>query len=350
MKKIAFLDRDGTLIVEPRDHQIDSIEKFRLVDAAIPALLRLQEAGYRFVMVSNQDGLGSKRYPKAKFDMVQKLLLGILESQGIGFESILICPHLPADRCACRKPALGLLDKYLADPGWDRSRSCVIGDRDTDLALAKAMGISGFKLGSWKQIARILTSQPRVGELRRDTKETQITAKVDLDGSGEARVRTGVGFFDHMLEQLAKHGGFDLELKVRGDLYVDEHHTVEDVALAIGGAMRRALGDKNGIGRYGFYLPMDDVSAKAALDLGGRPYFKFAGKFDRESVGGLPTEMVPHFFRSLAEALGANLHLTVESGNAHHMVEACFKAVARSLRMASAKNGKGGLPSTKGVL
>ena len=350
MKKIAFLDRDGTLIAEPPDHQIDSLEKFRLVDGAIPALLQLKRAGYRFVMVSNQDGLGGRRYPQAKFEMIQKLLLGILASQGIEFDDVLICKHLPEDRCSCRKPALGLLTRYLADPHWDRRRSCVIGDRDSDLALAEAMGVRGFKLGYWKVIVRALTERPRVGQIRRDTKETRIAARVDLDGSGECRAKTSVGFFDHMLEQLAKHSGFDLELKVDGDLHVDEHHTVEDVALAIGAAVRQALGDKVGIGRYGFYLPMDEASATAALDLGGRPYFKFDGRFARPTVGGLPTEMVPHFFRSLAEALGANLHLTVRGENTHHMIEASFKAVARSLRMAAERTREGGLPSTKGML
>jgi imidazoleglycerol-phosphate dehydratase/histidinol-phosphatase len=226
----------------------------------------------------------------------------------------------------------------------------VIGDRETDLELARAMGIRGFRLGSWNALARALTSRSRVGRVRRDTQETKISAEVDLDGSGQASIRSGIGFFDHMLEQLAKHSGFDIAIKVEGDLHVDEHHTIEDTALALGAAIRDALGDKIGIGRYGFYLPMDEAGAKTALDLSGRAYFKFKGKFDRDAVGGLPTEMVPHFFKSLADGLGATLHIEVEGRNNHHMIEAAFKAVARSLRMAAAKTREGGLPSTKGVL
>ncbi len=350
LSKILFLDRDGTLIQEPYDFQVDSLAKFRLVPQAITSLVKLRDAGYRFVMVSNQDGLGTKAYPRANYKMIQELLLGILASEGIIFEAILICPHWPKDRCACRKPALGLVKKYLADPGWDRSRSWVIGDRDTDVELARAMGVRAYKLGSWKKITRELLGRPRAGKVERVTKETSITAAVDLDGTGASKISTGIGFFDHMLEQIAKHGGFDLDLKVRGDLHIDEHHTVEDVALALGQALSRALGDKAGVGRYGFFLPMDEASARVGLDLSGRPYFKFSGKFKREKVGGLPTELVPHFFRSLAESMGATLHLTLEGENEHHMVESAFKAVGRSIRMAAARTGGAGVPSTKGVL
>jgi imidazoleglycerol-phosphate dehydratase/histidinol-phosphatase len=350
LSKIIFLDRDGTLIAEPHDFQIDSIEKFSVVPGAISSLVKLKDAGFRFVLVSNQDGLGSRKYPRAKYEVIQRLLLDILRSEGITFDDVLICPHWSKDRCACRKPALGLVKDYLADPGWDRARSCVIGDRVTDLELAKAMGVRGFRLGSWNKIARELLGQPRTGEVDRVTKETSIRAFVDLDGTGVSKISTGIGFFDHMLEQISKHGGFDLELKVRGDLHIDEHHTVEDVALALGQALSRALGDKAGVGRYGFFLPMDEASARVGLDLSGRPYFKFAGKFKREKVGGLPTELVPHFFRSLAEAMGATLHLTLEGENEHHMVESAFKAVGRSIRMAAARTGSAGIPSTKGVL
>ena len=349
-RKILFLDRDGTLIAEPADFQIDSVEKFALLPGVIPALIALRDAGWRFVMVTNQDGLGTKAYPKRKWNQMQDLLLGILGSQGIAFDAVLVCPHLEKDRCSCRKPQLGLVRDFLADPGWDRTRSRVIGDRDTDLKLAANMGIRGIKMGAWPEIAKDLLGERRVGKILRKTKETAITAIVDLDGAGTAKVSTGIGFFDHMLEQLAKHGGFDLSLSADGDLHIDEHHTVEDAGLAIGAALRQALGDKIGIGRYGFSLPMDETRASAALDLSGRAFFKFTGKFPRESVGGLSTEMVPHFFRSLSDALGATLHLGVTGENTHHMVECCFKAVGRSLREAARAGAVRGLPSTKGAL
>ena len=348
-RKILFVDRDGTIIAEPPDHQIDSVEKFALLPGVIPALLSLTDAGFRLVMVSNQDGLGTKSYPLRKWETIQALLMGVLESQGLKFDAVLVCPHFEKDRCACRKPQLGLLKEVLADPGWDRSRSAVIGDRDTDLRLAENMGIRGIKMGTWPSIAKKLLGQRREARTERTTKETSIKVGVVLDGSGDSRIDTGIGFFDHMLEQLAKHGGFDLRLTVKGDLHIDEHHTVEDVGLALGAALKQALGDKVGIGRYGFTLPMDETLASAAVDLSGRAHFKFDGKFPREAVGGLPTEMVPHFFRSLSDALGATLHLSVKGKNAHHMVEACFKAVGRALRPAF-KLGGGGLPSTKGTL
>lgn len=350
LKKILFVDRDGTIIAEPADFQIDSVEKFSLLPGVIPALLSLRDAGWRFVMVTNQDGLGTKSYPKRKWTQIQTLLLGILGSQGITFDSVLVCPHFEKDECECRKPRLGLLKSYLADPGWDRSRSRVIGDRDTDLQLAANMGVRGIKMGTWPKIARTLLGEHRVGTVERTTKETAITCVVDLDGDGTAKVATGIGFFDHMLEQLAKHGGFDLSLGAKGDLHIDEHHTVEDAGLAIGAALRQALGDKVGIGRYGFSLPMDETKASAALDLSGRAYFKFRGAFPRERVGGLSAEMVPHFFRSLSDALGATLHLEVAGENSHHMVESCFKAVGRSLREAARAGASRGLPSTKGTL
>lgn len=349
-RKILFLDRDGTLIKEPADFQIDSVEKFELIPGVIPALLSLRDAGWRFVMVTNQDGLGTKSYPKRKWTQIQNLLIGILDSQGVTFDAVLVCPHFEKDGCPCRKPKLGLLNDYLSDPSWDRKRSRVIGDRDTDLTLAKNMGIGAIKMGAWPRIAQELLGERRVGEVVRKTKETRIAATVDLDGDGTAKVKTGIGFFDHMLEQLSKHGGFDLSLTANGDLHIDEHHTVEDAGLAIGAALRQALGDKIGIGRYGFTLPMDETQASAALDLSGRAFFKFDGKFPRESVGGLSTEMVPHFFRSLSDALGATLHLSVTGENSHHMVESCFKAVGRALREAARAGASRGLPSTKGAL
>jgi imidazoleglycerol-phosphate dehydratase/histidinol-phosphatase len=263
---------------------------------------------------------------------------------------VLVCPHFEADRCTCRKPQTGLVQKYLAEPGWDRTRSYVIGDRQTDLDLARNMGIQGFRLGDWALITSEILSTPRKAFVARKTKETEVSAEVNLDGTGRSEIQTGLGFFDHMLEQLSKHGGFDLKLKVEGDLHIDDHHTIEDTALVIGEALRRALGDKVGIARYGFFLPMDEATALVGLDLSGREYSKIEVRFSREKVGELSTEMVPHFFRSLASGLQATLHLQVTGENTHHMVESMFKAVGRSLRQAIAKSDTGELPSTKGLL
>lgn len=351
--KILFVDRDGCLIEEPADFQIDSYEKFKLLPGVIPALLKLRAAGYRMVMVTNQDALGSAKYPLAKFEMIQTLLLGILETQGLTFEKILVCPHEKSEGCLCRKPGIGLVTQYVADPSWDRKRSVMVGDRLTDVELGKNMGIRGIQVSlvnSWAKIVAELLTQPRKGSCTRNTKETRILAEVNLDGTGETQIATGIGFFDHMLDQIARHAGFDLKLQVEGDLHIDDHHTVEDAALALGAALRDALGDKNGIGRFGFHLPMDDASAQVAIDLSGRAYAKFEGGFDREAVGGLATEMVPHFFRSLADGLGANIHIRVEGDNTHHRVESAFKAVGRALRAAIAQTGSPGVPSTKGSL
>lgn len=353
MRKILFIDRDGTLIEEPPDQQIDSIEKFRLVPNLIPPLKRLVDAGFELVMVSNQDGLGTPSFPEHSFWPVQKLLLEILESQGIRFAAIRIDRHFAHEPNDTRKPKVGMVLDYLADPSWDRRRSAVIGDRDSDLEFAKNLGVTGIRCGpqglAWPEIARQLLDAPRTAVVERHTKETKVRVAVDLDREAEAKIRTGLGFFDHMLEQLGRHGGFALELACEGDLHVDEHHTVEDSALALGQALKEALGDKRGIGRYGFTLPMDEALAEAALDLSGRAWFEFHGAFPRERVGALPTELVPHFFRSLCDALGANLHLRVRGDNCHHMVEACFKATARALRQAIRREGEA-LPSTKGVL
>ena len=350
-KKILFIDRDGCLIEEPADEQIDSFEKFRLMPDVIPALLKLKAAGYRFVMVSNQDGLGTDSFPQAAFDGPHELLLQILRSQGIEFDAIHIDPTLPEEHAATRKPGVGMLLEYLRDPTLDRDRSAVIGDRDTDLELADNMGLNGIKIGpefGWRAIADQLLSQPRTARVARNTNETQIAVEVNLDSFG-TEVSTGIGFFDHMLDQLASHGGFQLDLNCNGDLEIDEHHTVEDCALALGSALDQALGDRHGIGRYGFTAPMDEALANAALDLSGRPWFVLNGEFSRESVGDLHTEMVEHFFRSLAQNLKCALHLDVRGENAHHQVEACFKAVGRALRPALARSGNE-MPSTKGIL
>jgi imidazoleglycerol-phosphate dehydratase/histidinol-phosphatase len=370
-RKILFVDRDGTLIVEPPDQQIDSYEKFALLDGVIPALRRCVAAGYELVMVTNQDGLGSSSFPQADFDGPQNLLLRILRSQGIVFRDIAIDSSFAHEGKDTRKPGIGLMRSYLAADDWSRAASAVIGDRETDLQFAANLGVRGFRLGNdwtWDAIAHALCDAPRIGTVERSTKETRIRVAADLDRAGDATVATGIGFFDHMLEQIGKHGGFALMLTCAGDGHVDEHHIVEDCALALGEALRRALGDKRGIGRYGsatdpaqpsalspqpssidILLPMDETIARAVLDLSGRPYFVFDGTFPRERVGELPTELVPHFFRSLCESLGANLHLAVRGENAHHMVEACFKATARALRQALRREGDA-LPSTKGVL
>lgn len=357
MKPILFVDRDGTLIEEPADFQIDAYEKLRFVADAIPALLKLRDAGYEFVIVSNQDGLGTERFPRESFEGPQRLMLQIFESQGIRFREVLIDESLPEQNKSTRKPGLGLVLPYLKDRNIDWARSAMVGDRETDLAFAANLGIRGFQLRTaqfggewdWMGIAHALADAPRRASVRRDTRETRIRVDLDLDREAEPKAETGLPFFDHMLEQLGKHGGFALDVRTDGDLRVDEHHTVEDTALALGQALREALGDKRGIGRYGFTLPMDETLASAALDFGGRPYLVFDGEFRRERVGDLPTELVPHFFRSLCDAAGLNLNLKVQGDNDHHKVEACFKATARALRQAIRREGAS-LPSTKGVL
>ena len=357
LKPILFVDRDGTLIEEPADFQIDRYEKLRLVAGVIPALLRLRDAGYEFVMVTNQDGLGTDGFPQADFDGPHQLMMQVFESQGIRFRDVLIDASMPADNAPTRKPGIGLALPYLQDRGIDWTRSAMVGDRETDNTFARNLGIRAFQLRTaqfggdwdWTGIAHALVDVPRTITVQRNTRETRITVTVDLDCTAEPKVGTGLGFFDHMLEQLGKHGGFALELRCEGDLHIDEHHTIEDSALALGQALREALGDKRGIARYGFTLPMDETLASAALDFSGRPYFVFDGSFARERVGDLPTELVPHFFRSLCESAGLNLNLKVDGDNDHHKIEACFKVVARALRQAIRREGHE-LPSTKGLL
>jgi imidazoleglycerol-phosphate dehydratase/histidinol-phosphatase len=381
-RKLLFIDRDGTLLVEPADEQVDRYGKFALINGVIPALRRCMAVGYELVMVTNQDGLGTPSFPQADFAGPQNLLLQILRSQDIEFREVLVDGSFAHEGKDTRKPGVGLMRAYLADDSWSRAASAVIGDRDTDLQFAANLGVRGFKLGAdwlgtdwnWDAIAHALCDAPRLGDVERNTKETKIRVCVDLDRVAIPTVATGLGFFDHMLEQIGKHGGFALALNCTGDAHVDEHHIVEDCALALGAALRQALADKRGILRYGaacedagggcygaaaesartdkvyeVLLPMDETLARAALDLSGRSYFVFDGVFSRERVGDLPTELVPHFFRSLCDGLGANLHLAVRGDNAHHMVEACFKAVARALRQALRREGDE-LPSTKGVL
>jgi imidazoleglycerol-phosphate dehydratase/histidinol-phosphatase len=351
--KILFVDRDGTLIEEPADQQIDAYEKFRLVPGAIGALRRLVDAGYELVMVSNQDGLGTASFPRASFVGPQQLLLDVLAGEGIRFREVLIDASLPSEHAPTRKPGIGLVRHFLGAGLLDRERSAVIGDRETDLEFARNLGIRGVRIGAdqgWAAIAHSLLDAPRRARVERVTRETRIEAAVDLDSTTRPTIATGIGFLDHMIEQLGVHGGFALTLRCDGDLHIDEHHTVEDCALALGQALREALADRRGIGRYGFVLPMDEALAQVAIDLSGRPYFVFEGTFPRDSVGTLPTELVPHFFRSFADALGANVHLSVRGDNTHHMIEACFKAVGRALRPALRRDVDGAIPSSKGVL
>jgi imidazoleglycerol-phosphate dehydratase/histidinol-phosphatase len=351
---VLFVDRDGTLVEEPPDQQVDRPDKVRLVPGVIPALLRAIREGYRLVMVTNQDGLGTPAFPEARFRTTQDFILGLFASQGIGFDAVFVCPHYARDGCECRKPKTGLVREFLERTAVDRSRSAMVGDRDTDLEFARQLGVRGLRVraGSAQETWATVIDQllgSRTATVTRRTRETEIVVTVGLDKEQPVKIATGLGFFDHMMEQVARHGGFSLELAARGDLHVDEHHTVEDSALALGLALRQALGEKRGIDRYGFVLPMDEAQARVAIDLSGRPYSVFEGRFGRERVGELPTELVPHFFRSLAESLGAAIHVTVTGENSHHMIEACFKGVGRALRQAIRREGTG-VPSTKGTL
>lgn len=352
--KVLFIDRDGTLVVEPPDEQVDRLDKIRFVPDVFAPLQQLARAGYRFVMVTNQDGLGTASFPTPDFEIPQQFIVEVFASQGITFDAICICPHKPADACDCRKPKVKIVEDYLRDHAIDTAQSAVIGDRDTDLQFARNLGIRGlrFRIGgaeseTWPAIARELLARRAL--VTRKTKETDIRVEVDLDAEGPIEISTGHGFFDHMLEQIAKHGGFSLKLNCEGDLHVDEHHTVEDCALALGEALRKALGNKAGIGRYGFLLAMDEAQAQVAIDLSGRAYAVWEGTFGRAEVGGLATELVPHFFRSLSDSLACALHVSVRGENTHHMVEACFKGVGRALRQAFRREGNE-LPSTKGLL
>ena len=355
-RRVLFLDRDGTLNEETSDEQIDSLAKIRLMPGVVPALLELKRAGFAFVMVTNQDGLGTPRFPRESFDLAHRFILDLFHSQGIEFEAVFICPHFKREDCACRKPKLGMVRGFLDANDIDKTHSFMIGDRETDLEFAANLGVQGLRISlggraeeTWPAITARILGRARRARISRQTKETNISVEVDLSGEGPCVIASGLGFFDHMLEQIAKHGGFALNLKCTGDLQIDEHHTVEDCALALGAALREALGDKRGIARYGFLLAMDEAEAQVALDLSGRPYFVWDGKFNRERVGELPTELVPHFFRSLAQSLGAALHITVRGDNSHHMIESCFKGVGRSLRQAIRLDGEG-VPSSKGTL
>ncbi len=376
-KKVLFIDRDGTLIREPADEQIDSFEKLDFYPEVFRYLGRIaRETDYELVMVTNQDGLGTEAFPEADFWPVQDFILRSFEQEGVRFEAVHIDRTFPADKAPTRKPGTGLLQEYFG-PEYDLAGSFVIGDRLTDMELARNLGCGGIFLNtqtnlgleevrstrealdpviawegdSWKGIYDLLVSPERKAEYSRKTAETEITVRLNLDGTGRGDIQTGLAFFDHMLDQLARHGQVDLFLRTKGDLEVDEHHTIEDTAIALGTAFDRALGDKLGIERYGFCLPMDDCLAQVALDFGGRNWLVWEATFKREKIGDMPTEMFMHFFKSFSDSARANLNIKAEGQNEHHKIEAIFKAFAKAIRMAVRRDPeKRILPTTKGML
>ena len=353
-QKILFIDRDGTLIEEPADEQIDAFEKLKFVKGVFKNLGFIrQNLDFRFVMVSNQDGLGTDSFPEDTFWPVHNFILQTLEGEGITFDDIKIDPHFPEDNHPNRKPGIGMLTEYLNNPDYDIAGSYVIGDRESDRQLAENLGCKALILDemSWDKIAEILFAGERVAEVRRTTKETDIHVRLNIDGTGKCDISTGLGFFDHMLEQIGKHGMMDLLIHTKGDLHVDEHHTIEDTAIALGECILQALGDKRGIERYGYCLPMDDCLCSVALDFGGRPWLVWDATFQRERFGEMPTEMFLHFFKSLSDAAKMNLNIKAEGQNEHHKIEGIFKALARALKMAVRRDiYHYELPSTKGVL
>ena len=356
MKRILFIDRDGTIIREPADEQIDSFDKLRFVPGVIRNLAFIREKlDFRFVMVSNQDGLGTQAFPENTFWPVHNFILQTLADEGITFDDILIDPHFPEDNAPTRKPNTGLVEKYMNDPEYDIEHSYVIGDRETDRTFARNIGCKSLILSdegiTWNKISELLFAGERIAEVKRTTKETDIHIKVNLDGSGRCDISTGLGFFDHMLEQIGKHGMMDLTIHTKGDLEVDEHHTIEDTAIALGECLLTALGDKRGIERYGYSLPMDDCLCSVCLDFGGRPWLVWDAEFKREKIGEMPTEMFLHFFKSLSDAAKMNLNIKAEGQNEHHKIEGIFKALARALKMAVRRDiYHYELPSTKGML
>jgi imidazoleglycerol-phosphate dehydratase/histidinol-phosphatase len=376
-KKVLFIDRDGTLIREPADEQIDSFEKLDFYPEVFGYLGRIaRETDYELVMVTNQDGLGTDAFPEAHFWPVQDFIIRTFEREGVTFEAVHIDRTFPQDNAPTRKPGTGLLETYF-EPPYDLGGSYVIGDRLTDMELARNLGCRGIFLNnqtnlglgevtssrealdeviawegdSWKGIYELLGNPIRKAEYSRKTAETEIQVRLNLDGTGQSDIKTGLSFFDHMLDQLARHGQMDLFLRTHGDLHVDEHHTIEDTAIALGAAVDRALGDKMGIERYGFCLPMDDCLAQVALDFGGRNWLVWEADFKREKIGDMPTEMFMHFFKSFSDSARANLNIRAEGQNEHHKIEAIFKAFAKAVKMAVRRDPeKKILPTTKGML
>lgn len=352
MKKAIFIDRDGTILVEPADEQIDSLEKFAFVPGAISGLKALTGLDYELVLVSNQDGLGTPSFPEEDFWPCQNLMLNTLKGEGIVFDNILIDRTFPEENAPTRKPGTGMFGAYLGG-SYDLAGSFVIGDRESDAQLAANLGAKALLAGplSWGEIAEAVRSSSRQVTVSRKTRETDITLTLDLDGKGPSGISTGLNFFDHMLEQIPHHGGVSLSLSCKGDLEVDEHHTMEDTGIALGEAIKLALGSKRGIERYGFVLPMDECKALVLIDFGGRADFVWKVDFTREYVGDTPTEMFRHFFKSLCTAASCNLRIEAEGENNHHLAESIFKAFARALRQAVRRNVfDGTLPSSKGVL
>lgn len=378
-RKLLFIDRDGTLIREaPPTYQIDSLEKLRFYPEVFTWLGRIaRELDYEFVMVSNQDGLGTPSYSESSFELVQQIVLRSLEAEGIAFTAIHIDRSFAAENLPTRKPGTGMLQSYLNNPDYDLAGSFVIGDRITDVKLARNLGCRAIWLNNepelgaaeiqeaagnlrdavalettrWKDIYAFLRLGQREITHERHTHETQIRLRLNLDGQGRSEIQTGLHFFNHMLEQLSRHSGMDLELEARGDLHIDEHHTIEDTAITLGEALAKALGDKRGLQRYGFALPMDDCLARVAIDFGGRAWLVWEAEFRREKIGDMPTEMFYHFFKSFSDAARCNLHIRVEGENEHHKIESIFKALARAIRMAVKRDpDQEQLPSTKGIL
>ncbi len=357
MKRILFIDRDGTLVEEPHDEQVDALGKIRFTKGVFRNLSLLREkTDYLFVMVSNQDGLGTSSFPEDTFWPAHQFILQTLEGEGVTFDEILIDRHFPEDNAPTRKPNTGLVEKFMNRPEeYDLAHSYVIGDRETDALFARNIGCKSLILGrdgmTWEKIAETVYAGERLAAVRRTTKETDIEVRLNIDGSGKCDIDTGLGFFDHMLEQIGKHGGMDLFIHCHGDLHVDEHHTIEDTALALGDCLLQALGSKRGIERYGYCLPMDDCMCQVCLDFGGRPWLIWEAEFHREKVGDMPTEMFLHFFKSLSDAARMNLFIHAEGQNEHHKIEGIFKALARSLKMAVKRDiYHFTLPSTKGTL
>ena len=356
MKRLLFIDRDGTLIKEPADEQIDSFEKLEFVEGVFRNLGFIRKnLDFEFVMVSNQDGLGTDSFPEDTFWPVHNFILQTLKGEGIEFDNILIDRHFPEDNHPCRKPGIGMLTEYIDNPEYDLANSYVIGDRETDAQLAENLGCKALILGkddiTWEKIAEILFAGERTAEITRTTHETDITVRINLDGTGKCDIQTGLGFFDHMLEQIGRHGMMDLYVRCNGDLHVDEHHSIEDTGIVLGECLLKALGDKRGIERYGYTLPMDDCLCQVALDFGGRPWLVWDAEFHREKVGEMPTEMFLHFFKSVSDAAKMNLNIKAEGDNEHHKIEGIFKAFARSIRMAVKRDiYHYQLPSTKGAL